>query len=143
MKLLRWISGILAVYALIEIVDCLTVLLMQFGLLTNPYPTLSFREFDELLKHQPILLFPIFLYFASLRLVSAIGLFQDRMWAFWTTILVCVSTILWTPFLMPYTGFETLFDGAILFLLLLAHFGNQHILPVNETQISTKKKELS
>jgi hypothetical protein len=143
MKLLRWISGILAVYALIEIADCLTVLLMQFGLLANPYPALSFREFDEVLKHQPILLFPVFLYFASLRLASAIGLFQGLMWAFWTTILVCVSTILWVPFLMPFTGYEMLLDGAILFLLLLARFGNQRILPVNETQLPIKQKELS
>ncbi len=129
MKLYRWISGILTVYALIEIVDCLTVLLMQFGLLANPYPALSFQGFDELLKHQPILIFPVFLFFASLRLASAIGLFQGRMWAFWTTILVCVSTILWAPFLMPYTGFEMLLDGAILLLLLVARFGNQSILP--------------
>ncbi len=143
MKLYRGISGILAVYALIEIVDCLTVLLMQFGLVANPYPALSFSEFDELLKHQPILIFPIFLYFASLRLASAIGLFKGRMWAFWTTILVCVSTIVWVPFLMPYTGFEMLLDGAILFLLLLARFGNQYILPVNETQFSIKNKERS
>lgn len=127
MKVYRAVAVILAIYALIEIADCLTLLLMHFGLLANPYPPLSFAEFDGLLKHQPILMFPVFLYFASLRLVSAAGLFRRREWAFWTTLLVCVSTILWVPFLMPLTGFELLLDGAILFLL-LARFGKQPIL---------------
>jgi uncharacterized membrane protein (DUF2068 family) len=128
MRLLRVVAIMLAVYALIEIGDCLAILLMHFGLIENMYPTMSFLEFDNLLKHQPIMLFPVFLYFASLRTVSAIGLFRQRMWAFWTTILVCVTTILWSPFLMPMTGVEMLLDAAILFLLLLARFGQQPIL---------------
>ena len=129
MKLLRVVAVILGVYALIELGDCLALLLMHFGLLANPYPALSFVEFDGLLKHQPILMFPVFLYFASLRLASAVGLFRQRQWAFWTTVLVCLTTILWAPFLMPLTGFEMLLDAAILFLLLLARFGKQPILP--------------
>ncbi|MBN1426983.1 MAG: hypothetical protein JXB07_01280 [Anaerolineae bacterium] len=128
MKLLRTVAVILTVYALIEIADCLAILLMHFGLIENLYPAMSFLEFDELLNQQPIMLFPVFLYFASLRLVSALGLFRQRMWAFWTTVLVCVTTILWVPFLMPITGFELLLDATILFLLLLARFGNQPIL---------------
>ena len=127
-KLLRVVAIILTVYALIEVTDCLTILLMHFGLIANPYPAMSFPEFDMLLKDQPIMLFPVFLYFASLRSVSAVGLFRQRMWAFWTTILVCVTTILWAPFLMPLTGFELLLDATILFLLLLARFGKQPIL---------------
>jgi uncharacterized membrane protein (DUF2068 family) len=128
MKPFRVVAVILAIYALIEITDCVALLLMHFGLLANPYPPLSFLEFNGLLNRQPLLLFPVFLYFASLRLVSAVGLFRQHEWAFWTTVLVCVTTILWVPFLMPYTGFEMLFDAAILFLLLLARFGKQPLL---------------
>lgn len=131
MKMFRLIAVILAIYALIEISDCLALLLMHFGLLANPYPPLSFLEFNGLLNRNPILLFPVFLYFASLRLISTVGLFRQREWAFWTTVLVCVTTILWVPFLMPYTGFELLLDGAILFLLLLARFGNKPLLSTN------------
>ncbi|MFZ6026165.1 MAG: hypothetical protein ACOYYS_00500 [Chloroflexota bacterium] len=85
--------------------------------------------FENLFEHQPLLMLPVFLYFASLRLVSAMGMFRQRMWAFWTTVLVCVTTILWVPFLMPFTRFELLLDAIILFLLLLARFGNRPILP--------------
>jgi uncharacterized membrane protein (DUF2068 family) len=131
MKLFRVVAVILALYALIEITDCLVLVLMNFGLIANPYPPLSFLEFDGLLNHQPLLLFPVFLYFASLRLISAVGLFRQREWAFWTTVLVCVTTIWWVPFLMPFTGFELLLDGAILFLLLLARFGNKPLSSTN------------
>ncbi len=127
MKRYRVVAIILAIYATIEIVDCLALVLMQAGLLKNPYPGMSFAEFETLINHQPILLLPIFLYFTSLRLVSAIGLFLQREWAFWTALLVCISTILWVPFLMPFTGFEMLLDGVIIFLLLLARFGKQAI----------------
>jgi uncharacterized membrane protein (DUF2068 family) len=131
MKLLRVVAIILTIYALIEIADCLALLLMQFGLLTNPYPPMSFQEFETLINNQPFMLLPVFLYFASLRMVSAVGLFRQREWAFWTTILVCITTIWWVPFLMPFTGFELLLDGAILFLLLLARFGNRPLLSAN------------
>lgn len=130
-KLLRTVAIILTIYALIEIVDCLTLLLMHFRLFENPYPAMAFLEFDAIFNQQPIMFFPVFLYFASLRLISAVGMFRERMWAFWTTVLVCVTTILWVPFLMPFAGFEMLLDAAILFLLLLARFGKQPILPVN------------
>jgi hypothetical protein len=54
MKLFRVVAVILGIYAFIEIADCLALLLMHFRLLANPYPALSFAEFDGLLKHQPI-----------------------------------------------------------------------------------------
>jgi hypothetical protein len=44
-------------------------------------------------------------------------------------VLVCVTTILWVPFLMPLAGYEMPVDGAILFLLLLARFGDRRITP--------------
>jgi hypothetical protein len=127
LKLFRAVAILLTIYTLIEITDCVTVLLMQFGLVANPYPPMAFQEFDKLFNAQPIMIFPIFLYFTSLRFVSALGMFRQRKWAFWTTVLVCVTTILWVPFLMPATGFELLIDALILFLLLLGRFGDQTI----------------
>jgi hypothetical protein len=76
---------------------------------------------------------PVFLYFTSLRFVSALGMFRERQWAFWTTALVCITTLLWAPFMMPAAGFEMLADTAILFLLLLGRFGDRPILPGGAT----------
>ena len=103
---------------------------MSFGLVANPYPAMIFSQFNDLLNNHPLWMLPVFLYFTLLRFVSAVGLFRQRMWGFWTTVLVCTTTILWSPFLMPLTGLEMLIDAAILFLLLLGFFGERSIFPV-------------
>ncbi|MFL7871855.1 MAG: hypothetical protein AB8I58_23705 [Anaerolineales bacterium] len=132
-RLIRIIAIVLMIYALIELSDCITLLLMSLGWIGNPYPAMAFTAFDDLLNNHPLWMLPVFLYFTSLRFVSALGLFRQRMWAFWTTVLVCTSTILWAPFLMPLTGLEMLMDGAILFLLLLSYFGSLSIFPQKGT----------
>lgn len=128
MKQYRIVAIILSIYAAIELSDCIALLFMQMGLLQNPYPVMSFAEFETLFNQQPIVFLPIFLFFTFLRTASAIGLFRQREWAFWTTVLVCTTTLLWVPFLMPFTGFEMLLNGIILFFLLLARFGKQPLL---------------
>ncbi|MBN2006575.1 MAG: hypothetical protein JXA21_24700 [Anaerolineae bacterium] len=129
-RLVRIVAVMMAIYALIEITDCITLVLMQSGVIANPYPQMAFAQFDALFSSQPLTMLPVFLFFASLRGLSALGLFRERMWGFWTTALVCVTTLLWMPFLMPTSGIfpaEMLMDGAILFLLLVGRFGSQLI----------------
>ena len=134
-RLFRIIAVMLAIYSLIELGDCISLLLMNFGLIGNPYPSMVFREFNDLINNHPLWMLPVFLYFTLLRSVSALGLFRQRMWGFWSTVLVCTSTILWAPFLMPMTGLEMLIDAAILFLLLLGYFGSLSIFPTKGTNI--------
>jgi len=127
-RLIRAVAVLLAIYTLIEVTDCITLLLMHFGVIGNFYPQLAFAEFNILLASQPLALFPVFLFFTMMRGLSAWGLFRERVWGFWTTIIVCGATILWIPFLMPAAGlaaFEMPLDGLILFLLLKGRFGNQ------------------
>lgn len=122
-RLVRIVAVMLAIYAAIEMIDCATVILMHLSVIGNPYPHVAWSEFDELFSQQPIALLPVFLYFASLRGLSAWGLFRERVWGFWTAALVCATTLLWIPFLMPSVGFEMLIDGAILVLLFWARWG--------------------
>jgi uncharacterized membrane protein (DUF2068 family) len=127
-RLIRIVAVLLAIYAVIEVTDCITLLLMHFGVVGNFYPHMAFAEFDTLLASHPLALFPVFLFFAMMRGLSAWGLFRERVWGFWTTIIVCGATILWMPFLMPAAGLNALempLDGLILFLLLRGRFGNQ------------------
>jgi uncharacterized membrane protein (DUF2068 family) len=133
-RLVRLVAVMLAIYALIELSDCITLLLMSFGLVSNPYPAMIFSQFNDLLNNHPLWMLPVFLYFASLRAISALGLFRQRMWGFWTTVLVCTTTILWAPFLMPLTGVEMLIDAAILFLLLLGTLDSLSIFPKTGTK---------
>jgi hypothetical protein len=124
-KLYRTAAVLLTIYTAIEATDCIAVVLMYLGVIGNLYPQVIWAEFDTLFNQQPLMLLPVFLYFTLLRGLSTLGLFRKRMWGFWTAILVCTTTILWVPFLMPISGFEMLMDGTILFLLLLARFGDQ------------------
>ncbi len=122
-RLVRIVAVMLAIYAIIEMADCATVVLMHLGVIGNLYPHIAWPEFDELFSQQPIALLPVFLYFASLRGLSAWGLFRERVWGFWAAVLVCATTLLWIPFLMPLVGFEMLIDGTILILLFWARWG--------------------
>ncbi|HNT75204.1 MAG TPA: hypothetical protein PKH77_09315 [Anaerolineae bacterium] len=127
-RLIRAVAVLLAIYTLIEVTDCVTLLLMHFGVIGNFYPRLAFAEFNTLLASQPLAMFPVFLFFTMMRGLSAWGLFRERVWGFWTAIIVCGVTILWIPFLMPAAGLTALempLDGLILFLLLKGRFGNQ------------------
>ncbi len=126
-KLYRAAAILLAIYTAIELSDCIAVALMHWGVIGNLYPPVIWPEFDTLFNQQPLMLLPVFLYFTSLRGLAALGLFRDRLWGFWTAILVCTTTILWVPFLMPIAGLEMLIDGAIIFLLLLARLGNRSL----------------
>jgi hypothetical protein len=131
-KRYRAAAVLLAIYTAIEATDCIAVILIHLGVIGNPYPQVIWAEFDTLFNQQPLSLLPVFLYFTLLRGLSAVGLFRERMWGFWTAMLVCATTILWVPFLMPMSGLEMLIDGAILFLLLLARFGDQALTEKNK-----------
>jgi protein-S-isoprenylcysteine O-methyltransferase Ste14 len=127
-RLVRIVAILLAIYTLIEITDCVTLLLMHFGVIGNFYPQLAFVEFNTMMVSHPLALFPVFLFFTMMRGLSAWGLFRERVWGFWTAIIVCGVTILWIPFLMPAAGLSALempLDGLILFLLLKGRFGDQ------------------
>ena len=127
-RLVRAVAVLLAIYTVIEITDCITLLLMHWGVIGNLYPQLAFAEFNALLASQPLTMFPVFLFFAMMRGLSAWGVFRERLWGFWTTIIVCVVTLLWIPFLMPAAGLTALempLDGLILFLLLKGRLGDQ------------------
>jgi hypothetical protein len=74
MRLIRAAAVIQSIYAGIEIVDCLTAVIMSLGLLRNLYPEMLFPEIQRLFDHQPGWLIPLFLFYTSLRVFSAVGL---------------------------------------------------------------------
>jgi len=61
--LIRAVAVLLTIYTFIEVTDCVTLLLMHFGVIGNLYPRLTFAEFDTLLVFQPLAMFPVFLFF--------------------------------------------------------------------------------
>jgi uncharacterized membrane protein (DUF2068 family) len=124
-RLYRAAAIILAIYGVGEFGDCIVVVLMHFGVVPTYYPKFAFADVNSLFNTRLISLLPLFLFFASNRVIAAIGLFKRRMWGFWMAIFVCASTIVVAPFLLPLTGSEMILDGLIVFLLLLARLGSR------------------
>lgn len=56
-----------SIFALIEVIDCLVVGLMALRLMSNPYPTLLFKEMQPLFVNRVIWLVSLFLFYTILR----------------------------------------------------------------------------
>jgi len=130
-KLIRTAAWMQAFYALIEIMDCLTAVLMTLGMVRNFYPTMLFTEIQTLFDEDPIWLIPLFLFYTSLRTFSAWGLWNNRLWAWWMALLVSAATLMMAPFLLPFTAAEMLLNGVLILLLLIGYFGQAPIHPEN------------
>ncbi|MBN2550780.1 MAG: hypothetical protein JXB15_16570 [Anaerolineales bacterium] len=126
--LIRTAAILQLIYAIIELGDCITAILMASGLATNFYPLMVFKEMQTLFDSQPVWLIPLFLFYTSLRAASAVGLWQNRMWGFWLTIFVSIATLIMAPFLLPFTALEMLLNGVLMMVLLIGFFGDTPIL---------------
>ena len=117
-----------SIYALIEIIDCIFAILMTMGLVSNFYPIMLMSEIQVMFDNDPVWLIPLFLFYTSLRAVSAFGLWHNRMWGFWLTIFVTSATLIMAPFLLPFTTGEMLLNGILIMILFIGYFGNKPIL---------------
>ena len=131
-KLIRSAAILQTVYACIEIVDCITAALMALGLAANIYPKMLFVEMQILFDSQPGWLVPLFLFYTSMRAVSALGLWRNRMWGFWLAMIASLSTLIMAPFLLPMTTAEMLLNGILMMLLLIGFLGDKPILKLSE-----------
>jgi len=128
-RLLRAAAWMQAIYALIEITDCLTAVLMAMDVVRNIYPVMLFAEIQTLFDEEPVWLIPLFLFYTSLRAFSAWGLWKNRMWGWWMALLVSAATLMMAPFLLPFTAAEMLLNGVLIILLLIGYFGDRPISP--------------
>lgn len=125
--LIRTAAILQALYALIEISDCIVAVLMALGLLGNYYPKMLFQEMQALFDNQAAWLVPLFLFYTSLRVISAIGLWRNRMWGFWLALFVSAATLIMAPLLLPFTTIEMLLNGILVAILLMGFFGETPI----------------
>jgi len=126
-KLIRTAAWMQAIYALIEITDCLTAVLMTLGVVRNIYPVMLFSEIQYLFDEEPVWLIPLFLFYTSLRTFSAWGLWKNRLWGWWMALIVSAATLMMAPFLLPFTTTEMLLNGVLIILLLIGYFGESPI----------------
>jgi uncharacterized membrane protein (DUF2068 family) len=126
-SLMRAVAILQSLYAMIEIADCIVAILMALSLVRNYYPKMLFQEMQILFDSQAGWLVPLFLFYTSLRITSAIGLWRNRMWGFWLAIFVSTATLIMAPLLLPFTTVEMLLNGVLVAMLLIGFFGDTPI----------------
>jgi hypothetical protein len=116
------------IYGLGECLDTLYLLFLQARLLPDLYPAWSFSEINRLVKAQPIVLFPVFAFFALGRLTASIGVLRNRLWGFWLSLFVSLVTTIWAAFVLPLGGLDMLGCLFIVIALLVGRLGQQSII---------------
>ena len=65
--------------------------------------------------------------FGILRLIGAIGLWRNRLWGFYLSIIMCSVTLVLMIFMLPAGIADGVLSGTSLALILMGYFGKQHI----------------
>jgi hypothetical protein len=117
------------IYGLGEIGDTLYLLFLQARLLPNVYPAGSFSEINQLMSKRPIVLFPVFAFFALGRLVASLGVLRNHLWGFWLSLFVSLVTAFWAAFFLPLGGIDLLACLFIISSLLIGRLGSGFIIP--------------
>ncbi len=119
------------IYSIIEISDCISIVLIALNLMPNLYLSMTLVNvmgIRTIMEEQPILLFPFFLSFTLMRIFSTIGILKNYMWGLYIGIFGLVLTMLLTMLFLPIGFFEIFFCTIILILLLIGYFGKKPIL---------------
>ncbi len=130
----RWLyaaSLSMLCYSILEMSDCIIVLLMTLNLVPNFYLIFEFNVpmIQQLLETQPLTLAPIFWAFTLMRVVSTIGLFKNRLWGLYIGLISLILTMILTVLLfLPVGGFELLGCTIILILLIVGYYDNKLII---------------
>lgn len=124
------VAGLLQlIYGGIEILDCLTVLLVAVGVLANPYPPFIFAETNRTFEQHPLAIFALFVFFTHFRIFSGVGVLRNRAWGFWAMIFSLTSTVVMTPLFLPLSGIDIALLTVIMSCLLLGYFKDRPLMP--------------
>lgn len=126
---------ILLVYSILEIMDCITMVLIGVGLniipsdLYQQAATMLFPMFYDMTKSvAPLLLALFFFIFTLMRFIAAIGVLRNRLWGFFIGIIDLLLTMIIAMLFIPVGILEMFGCSIILILLLIGRFGDQPII---------------
>ena len=123
------ISGIsFLIYSIIEIIDTLALLFIILNIIPNIY-----YEMDLIIglfiRDYTLYLFPLFLSFTVMRIITTIGIFNNRLWGFWIGIISLVITMILTIILfLPIGCIELFFCAFILIFIIIGYCGNKNLI---------------
>jgi hypothetical protein len=123
-------SILMLIYSVLEMADSIVILLMILNIVPNLLLIFNFEVqlIQTLLESQPLSLAPIFWAFTLMRVVSAVGLFKNRLWGFWIGIISLIITMILSIVFVPFSSFELLACSVILILLVVGYFNKKPII---------------
>ena len=124
---LRWAAILFLLYGAIEITDCAALIGIQAGAIPNLYPQFIFAEVERVMNEQPLLFLPAFLFFMTLHLWAGVGLWRNRLWGWWMGLFVTLAVMIFSPLLLPVSGYDMLVTIPLIGLLFIGRFGRQPI----------------
>ncbi|MFX1570134.1 MAG: hypothetical protein ACFFCV_17390 [Promethearchaeota archaeon] len=125
-----FIAGIcFLIYSIIEITDCIFLILIILNLAPNLYLSLGIiiPEIQQILGNQPIYFLPFFLSFTLMRAYATIGILKNILWGFYIGVISLILTMIMTILFMPFGFFELFCCTVILLFLLLGYFEKKPI----------------
>ena len=65
--------------------------------------------------------------YGIIRIIGAVGLWKNRMWGLWLSVINCVITLALMMFMLPAGIADGIFAAAALILILTQYFGDKRI----------------
>ncbi len=132
MKLLKLAAFFAALQAVVMELSALVLFVSVFAIgsdlgFMDGHPIFSMKYLQDNLELMMIMAG----IFGALRLIGAIGLWKNRMWGFYLSLIMCIVTLVLMIFMLPAGISDGLLSGAALVCMLIAHSGTKTILPAS------------
>jgi hypothetical protein len=126
-KYLYFSAICLLIYSILEIGDCIAIILISFNLIPNPYIGFVFEEIGILMQTKPYVFIPFFIAFTSMRMIATIGLFKNREWGYWIGLYCLIITMILTVLFLPIGSYELFFCSVLLCTLIIGRYDHRTI----------------
>jgi len=126
---LYWAGILQTFYGLFELADVVAAVMISIGLIPNIYASFipETTEIGMFMQTMPVILLPIFFFFASLRFLSGYWILQNRAKGFWLAVLISGVSLIAVWFLLPLSVLDLCIMLPILILLFNGYFQDSTI----------------
>ena len=126
---LYWAGILQTFYGLFELADVVAAVMISIGLIPNIYGSFipDTTEIGMFMQTVPIILVPIFFFFASLRFLSGYWILKNRAKGFWLAIIISGVSLVAVWFLLPLSVLDLCIILPFLILLFNGYFQDSTI----------------
>jgi len=127
---LFWAGILQTFYGIFELADVIAAVMISIGLIPNIYGSFipETTEIGMFMETIPVILVPIFFFFASLRFLSGYWILHNRAKGFWLGLLISGVSLVAVWFLLPLSVLDLCVILPFLVLLFNGYFQDSTII---------------